>query len=169
MYYKIVNQESEIYKKMLDLRQYEIQADIDNVNEIKSRTGLDFNSFLGQHGQQNFNRTTSYMGFKFLNPDMVDRKVWKLHKKHPNIFVPNKRTKVGRDMDNFLSHELKCSSLFSLLEILKLQTIPKFQFPYLEIVDNILIMSLDDRFNFKNDDVIEITSKEFNELLNMNK
>lgn len=77
MYYKIENKESEVYKKLYELRKKEIQFEKDNVKAIEEKTGLTWESFLGYAGQQNFNRVTQFTGFNFKEIDKIDSKIWK--------------------------------------------------------------------------------------------
>lgn len=162
MYYKITNKDCEVYKKLHDLRTQEKKIEKENIKSIEEKTGLKWKHSFGNHGQQNFRRVTSYAGFKFLEPEKVDLKVWKQHKEHQEIFVPNVRTKLGREMQEFLWNGLEGSNYNRVIEILKLADLRKFSFPYVEITkDEIIIIALGDGHEPKNPDVIEITKKEF--------
>ena len=165
MYYKVENKESEVYKKLHEMRIEELQIDKDNWQTIKQKTGLDFDLFLGHSGQQNFKRTRLFQGFKFNEPEKVDLKIWKRDKDHPQIFVPNKRTKVGREMSEFLSNGLKGSRYDKPFEILGVEHNGKFSFPYVEIVGELILIVLGDNQEPKDPNVIEITKTEFDELM----
>lgn len=54
MYYKIENQNCKIYTQLHSLRTKELQMKKDNEAAIKQKTGLDFKTFLGHSGQQEF-------------------------------------------------------------------------------------------------------------------
>ena len=164
MYYKVTNKESDVYKKLHALRTQELQIEKDNKKAIEEKTGLKFKTYLGYSGQQNFRRVTQYQGFVFTSPDDVDLKIWKRDNEHKDVFVPNRKTKVGREMSEFLSNGLNGSRYDKVWEILKLEHLRRFTFPYVEIVNDIIVIFLSDNQEPKNKDVIEITKKEFNEL-----
>ena len=165
MYYKITNKESEVYKKLHELRTKELQIQKDNDKAIEEKTGLKFKTFLGDSGQQNFRRVRQYRGFKFTTPDKVDLKIWKTDSEHKEIFVPNRKTKLGREMAEFLLNGLKGSRYDKVFDILKLEHLRKFTFPYVEISNEVILIFLSDKQEPKDSNVIEITKKEFNELL----
>jgi hypothetical protein len=166
MYYKIINKESEVYKKLHELRTKERQIRKDNEKAIEEKTGLKWKIFLGDNGQQNFRRVPQYNGFKFTEPDKVDLKIWKLHEEHKEIYIPNRKTKLGREMDEFLLNGLKGSIYRKVFSILKLPSpIRRFSLPFVEIVKgDIIILFLGDDQEPKDKNVIEITLKEFNKL-----
>jgi len=165
MYYKIENKECEVYKKLHELRTYEKQIEKENIEAIIEKVGLEWEMEFGHTGQQNFRRVSSLMGFGFLEPEKVDLKTWKRHKEHQDIFIPNTRTKSGREMQEFLSNGLKKSRYDKVLKILKLEELRKFTFPFVEIVKNEnIIIFLGDAHEPKDKNVVEITKREFNEL-----
>ena len=166
MYYKIENQDCEVYKKLRNLREKEIKIEKDNKKSIEENIPYKWETFYGNSGQQNLGRVTSFSGFCFSDPDIVDTKVWKALPDGKGCFIPNKRTKAGREMAEFLLNGLSRSNFYSLWEILELPELGRFAFPYLEIVDNALILFLDDKQEPADKNVVEITKREFNELLN---
>jgi hypothetical protein len=162
MYYKITNKDCEVYKKLHALRTQEKKIEKENINAINEKTGLKWKCSFGRHGQQNFRRVTSYEGFEFTEPEKVDLKVWRHHKDQQGIFVPNVRTKLGREMQEFLWNGLNGSNYNRVIEILKLADLRRFQFPYVEITkDEIIIIALGDAHEPKDKNVIEITKREF--------
>lgn len=164
MYYKIENRECDVYVKLHDMRTKELQIEKDNEEAIKEKTGLKWKEFLGHYGQQNFRRTTQYSGFVFTEPDKVDSKIW--NKQEDGVFVPNKRTKLGREMSEFLMNGLTGSRYDKPFKILKIPKQRRFTFPYIEIGKNgIIVMYFDERHIPNDENVIEITKKEFNEIL----
>ena len=163
MYYKILKQNSEIYKELKAFREKEILIEKKNQETIEKTIPHKWSKYLGYQGQQNFERVTTYSGFKFDDPEQVDSKIWRRHKENNDCFVPNLRTKAGREMRDFLNN-LDKSSFFKLRSILGFQSCGRFIFPYLEICGDVLILFLDDRWIPKNEIYIEITSKEFEEL-----
>ena len=164
MYYKIENKECEAYKKLHEQRTKEAQIELKNSASIIEKTGLKFNDFYGRRGQQNLRRVTSYTGFDFLDPEKVDLKVWKIHKEHKEIFVPNTRTKLGREMQEFLNNGLEGSLYHVINDILELESLNRFTFPFIEIIGEKIILYIDDQYDLNNKDIIEITKSEFNEL-----
>lgn len=165
MYYKITNKESEVYKKLHQIRTQELQFEKDNVKSIEEKTKLTWKNYLGNLGQQNLCRVTNYSGFQFDKPGMVDLKIWKADKNHPEIFVPNCKTKLGREMQDFLANGLKRSRVSKVWDILNLPHLGQFSFPFVEIALDVVLIYLDDKHIPSDKDVIEITSVEFKALL----
>lgn len=164
MYYKITNKESKVYQELYALRTKELQIEEDNIKAIEEKTGLTWDSTFGHHGQQTFRRVSGYSGFEFKETDKIDLKIWKQHKEHPTVYVPNTRTKLGREMQEFLNNGLKGSNYHRVLEILELESLRRFSFPFVEIVGEELIVFLDNSHEPKDENVIEITKKEFQSL-----
>lgn len=168
MYFKITNKDSDLYKRLRELREREIRIEESNLEKIKIKVELPFDGTFGHEGQQNWGRVTTYDGFCFTELDKVNPKVWKKHPEHDDVFVPNLRTKLGREMAVFLHSGMESSYYRSVLDILGIDHIRRFSFPYLEIANDILILYIDDRFcPFKeeeNPDLIEITKREFEEI-----
>lgn len=65
MYYKIENKECEIYKKLYSLRSKELHMETDNRQAINEKTGLAWNTYFGNPGQQNYRRVSIFTGFCF--------------------------------------------------------------------------------------------------------
>lgn len=169
MYYKIVNKESKVYQQLHELRTEEQKIERENKEAVKNIVGDDWDNFFGQEGQQNYWRVTQYSGFEFKHPERLPQKTWKQHKEYPSIYVPNTRTKNGKMMENFLN-ELQHSSITKVFSILGCELIGEFTFPFVEIgKDDVIVFYMSERFNDtlrKNKNIIEITSKEFEEILN---
>ena len=164
MYYKIENKECEVYKKLHEQRTKEEQMELKNTASFIKKTGLYFTNFFRIIGQQNFRRVTSYSGFEFIETEKVDLKVWKRDKEHTEIFVPNTRTKLGREMQEFLNNGLEGSRYDIINDILGLESLRRFTFPFVEIVGKKIILYVDDQYDLNDKDIIEITKREFNEL-----
>lgn len=163
MYYKITNEDSEVYKQMSDLLQEEKRIEEKNVKMIKEKIPYEWEISYGHAGQQNFRRTTSYTGFVFTEPEKVD-KAWKLMK-DGKTFIPNTRTKVGREMSSFLLNGLEKSWYEKPLEILGCNGFRQhFAFPFVQKFEGIIRIWLDDQYKPVPLDVIEITSKEFEKI-----
>ena len=169
MYYKIENRECEAYKKLHEMRSEEQQFEKDNMKAIEEKTGLKFDSFLGHRGQQSFGRVTSYSGFVFTEPEKVDPKIWKKSNDIDNGFVPNKRTKEGKEMDEFLRNGLKRHWFGVVFDNLGLEhPVGRFSFPFVEICGDVIVIFLGDEAPELTDpNIVEITKREFNNLLDL--
>lgn len=165
MYYKITNKEAVVYKKLHALRTNEYKIQKENEEAILEKTGLNYDKALANFGQQNWNRVTQYTGFVFLEPEKVDLKIWKKDKNHKEAFVPNPKTKLGREMQSFLFNGLKGSVYHKVFDILNLPDVRKFTFPYVEIVEDVVLVFLGDNQEPNIEDLIEITKTEFNKIL----
>lgn len=168
MYYKVENKKSKVYKALYALREKEIRINKENLKTIKEKTGLNFETYLGSNSQQSFRRVPQYEGFKFTEPDKVDSKTWKKDQDHKDIFVPNRRTKLGREMEEFLTNGLQSSWYEEVFDILKLEHPRRFRFPYVEIANEIILIYLDEKQEPGDENVIEITKKEFEKILPKN-
>lgn len=161
MYYKIINKESEIYKKLYELRSKELQIQSENKELVMAKVG-EYKKVWGVTGQRHHGRVTKYIGFVF-DPQKVNEYTWKKIDEENNVFVPNKKTKSGREMAKFLDG-LQESSFLEIFEIFGFPLEGKFALPYLEIVGDVIILFLDHKHEPNDDNVIEITKKEFHQL-----
>jgi hypothetical protein len=166
MYYKIENKDCEVYKKLHDLRSKENLMQKENEESICKKVGLEYQKFYGYSGQQQFTRVTTYKGFQFKEPEKIDPKIWKQSKERSDIFVPNKKTKDGKEMSEFLFH-LQKSCVYDVFDLLELPHLGRFTFPYLEISNGLIILYLDDKHEPVDENIIEITKKEFDVLLSV--
>ena len=169
MYYKIINKESGVYQQLHELRTEEQKIEDENKEAVKNIVGRDWDNFLGQAGQQNYWRVTQYTGFEFKHPDRLPQKTWKQHKEYQEIYIPDNRTRNGKMIKKFLD-ELPHSSITRVFSILGCELAGRFTFPFVEIgKGGTIVFYMSDRFNEtlkNNKDIIEITSKEFEEILN---
>mgnify|MGYP006906772688 CR=1 FL=1 len=162
MYYKIVNQDSKVYQDMKSLLLKEEEIEANNRKMLDEKIPYKWEVFYGSRGQQDFLRTSRYSGFRFLNPEEVDTKVWR---EKDGMWFPNRRTKAGREMLDFLNNGMEKSWYNDPLKILGCgYDLPRFKFPFIEQCDDVLVVFLDDGHIPVSEDVIEITSKEFNEI-----
>ena len=168
MYYKIENKECKVYKELYALRIEEKDIERKNKEAVKNVCGCDWDSFLGHSGQQNLWRVTRYIGFAFKHSDRLPEKTWKRHKEYHDIYVPDTRTKNGKQMKKFLN-ELPHSSIFKVFDILRCQLGVRFAFPFVEIgKGGVIVLYIGDRYHDtlkRNKCFIEITSGEFDKLL----
>tara|TARA_R110002096_G_scaffold129211_1_gene277884 strand:+ start:4057 stop:4587 length:531 start_codon:yes stop_codon:yes gene_type:complete len=168
MYYKIEDQACEIYKQLHALRIKEKEMLDENLKLVKERVNLEFDQVLGYHGQQSFRRTTEYRAFQFTEPVLASLAIWKPCKDHKGFFEPNRRTKLGREMNQFLMNGLKSSSAIAVLDILELEMPSRCVLPYVEIENDCIYLFLDDKLEPEQESVIEITRKEFISSLSIN-
>ena len=167
MYYKITNRECDVYKKLHTLRSKEIQIEQDNLQAVRNLVGDDWSTYLGHVGQQNFLRVTDYEGFAFRHPENLPAKTWKEHKEGHGVYVPDLRTKKGREMKKALNG-LKYSSVVRVYEIFGLDLFGHFIFPFVEICpDETIVIYFDDKTDLceKFTEIEEITKKVFYELM----
>lgn len=167
MYYKIVNQDCEVYQKLKQLRIDEQKIEEENLKAINEKLGeLKYDMFLGNRSQQSFTRVTSYEGFIFTNPEKVDKKIWKEKKGEAAVFIPNLRTKKGREMQEFLLNGLKKSWYSKVFEILNLEELNgRFKFPFVSLENEIILVYLGDNHLPQDENLIEITTNEFYRIL----
>lgn len=169
MYYKVINQESAVYKELRALREIELRMEKENKEAIANKIPYKWNNYFGHPGQQNWNRTTDYLGFVFENPSEVCLKTWKEHKEHPGTYIPNTRTKAGREMRNFLRN-LKGHRYDLIFDIVGVEkAFGTFTFPYLDICEDTLLLYLDKNQEPGDENLIEITKKEFESILKPSK
>jgi len=171
MYYKLIDKESALYKKLYDMRAKELQIEKDNVERIKQRYPKWNDEFWGRKGQQNYSRVTTYLGLGFNSEQDVDLKEFSPSKEHKGLYKPNLRTKKGKECKAFFNN-LGESSYFLLMDILADGGVDnvygRFIFPYIEIGSDGLYCYFDDKMKLPSV-FIEITSVEFNKALNINK
>lgn len=160
IYYKITDKESDLYKKLYEQRTMELEAHKQNQVTLAKLIPYKWDIYSG-HRDNSFSRIPRYFGFKFENPEEVDMKVWKRDSNHPEIFIPNKRTKAGKEMQKAISN-LKCFSFMNLFDLLGIKNYcGRFAIPTLEIAGDIILVSVDDRHTLTQEDVIMITVDEF--------
>lgn len=87
------------------------------------------------------------------------------HKEHPEVLVPNRRTKKGKEIQDFLNSLPNWWYTESLKFFpLKRKDIngERFYTPWIEEYEGIIVVRLDDKHNPQpNEDFIEITTSEF--------
>ena len=163
MYYKVTNKESDVYKKLHAMRTEEIARHVRNLKALSEKIPYKWENFYGHQGQQTFTRGCEYVGFKFLD-EVIDLKIWSKANNPKGYYLPNSRTKAGREMKSFLSH-LEKGYFKDPLDILGCDDVRgKFTLPYVEIEGEVIVIYLDSKQFPTDENVIEITSKEFNEI-----
>lgn len=161
MYYKITDKESELYKKLHELRTRELAIEERNRKAVIDKVGLEWDGIYGRVGQQHVSRVSTYSGFSFKDKTKVDPKVWVWQ---PSIdgFLPNKRTSKGKEMAGFL-RDLETSSVFKLFSILGFEFPERFTYPVVDICDETIVL-FTGSIELTDPCAIEITSVEFKEL-----
>lgn len=167
MYYKITKKSNKIYKKLRAVREKEIENEKKNRETVEKLIGFELTLFVGVTQQHSLDRMTSYSGFKFPDGVTPDPKVWVKSKKFPDYYVPNRRTKVGREMAKSLHSLPSVSSSWDIWEAIGVKTpYRSFSIPALYLSGNgDVIIYLDDNMEPTDKDVIEITRTEFNKTL----
>lgn len=169
MYYKVINKESEVCKKLREQREKEMAADERNKAKIEELLGFKFESFWGNKGFQNLFRVTKYTAFIPEDESKVTKSVRK-SEKYKDGYVPNRRSKAGKALSEFLSYGMESFHFRDILEILGCDELyGRFTVPFMELKDDIILLYLDNRNIPVSEDVIEITKKEFDEILNRKK
>lgn len=161
MYYKVTNTKSRVYKKLLALRKKEKSIDQSNENWVREKVKLHFFEARGSSGQ-GFFRTKMWTGFKFRKSDKPDPKIWKEKIVEGKVFyIPNKRTKVGKEM-NFVLSTIPKTTMIDLFNVLGI-TINDYTsiiFPFMEVHKNTILIKLDDAIVVQDKSLIEITRTE---------
>lgn len=164
IYYKITDKESDLYKKLYEQRTMELEAHKQNQVTLAKLIPYKWDIYSG-HRDNSFSRIQRYFGFKFENPEEVDMKVWKRDPNHPEIFIPNKRTKAGKEMQKAISN-LKCFSFMEIMDILDIKDYcGRYVIPTLEIAGDTILVSVDDKHKLTQQDAIMITMDEFFNIL----
>lgn len=167
MNYKLINPKSEFYQKMKELRETEKAIEAENKRLLIEKIGGDWTEFLGSSGQQNYFRVTQYKGFKFNDPEKVCKKTWRPDPRanFSDFFIPNKRTKQGKEIEQFILNGLKKSFFDEPFKLLGMRSpVGSFQFPYVELCADVILIWLGDRIEINLPDFIEITRAEWKEI-----
>lgn len=160
MYYKLENKESKIYKKLFDFRKNELRIEASNETKIKERYPNWNGEYVGYRGQQQTSRVNTYVGLGFYDSNSINPKEFKKNEEYNGIYMPNKKTQKGKDAAKFLT-DLETSSFFKLRNMLGMELMGQYCFPFIEIgIDDVIACYFDDKYT-PSEEFIEITSKEF--------
>lgn len=166
MYYKVINKESDVYKRLRAQREKEKAADDRNRKKIEELLGFKWTSYYGKQGRQGFRRVIEYSAFVPNEGEIVTKAV-KPFANHKNAYEPNRRTKSGRALYDFLTSGKESFAYYHVLRILDCDEIySRFTIPFMELIGDTILLYLDENHIPKNKDVIEITKKEFDAILN---
>jgi len=165
MYYKITNTASDIFHTLYEMRKQERAWEVENRKAIEEKAGSPWERYQGRQGQQTFSRVTSYSAFEFAEPDKICMKTWRKMNDIDGMYELNRRTKLGREMSQFVSNGLKGHWFGIVYDNLGLERpMGRAAFPFVEICGDVIILFLDQRVELKHDHIIEITKTEFEEL-----
>lgn len=169
VYYKVTDTECDLYKKLSEFLAMEEELRKTQREAVEARVPK-FTSYIRVRG---FNRIIRYKGFVFDNIDDIDPKVWTTKRVDGKMCsTPNKRTKAGKAMDQFLRKfkRTTCWDVDRLLNI-DMQSIfgsfyPSDIFKYKDCI--YILIDTRERWMFKenNPDAVEITYGEMNKAIN---
>ena len=98
-YYKVEDVNSDLFKKVSEFLDMEKKL-IDIQKQAIEEKVPKFSCYQGRKG---FKRVVQYVGFVFEDQENIDKKIWKTKEVDGKMLsVPNLRTKVGKEMKNFL-------------------------------------------------------------------
>lgn len=160
MYYKITNQESEVYKSLHSIRTKEIEIDKANKIAVKEKIGLEFDSWRGHQSQGSLWRTVTYSAFKFSPGQDICPKTWKEEKNSPGVYSPYARTKKGKEMRDFLN-ALQTSCFTGIESALGVEFGCSFRLPKVHLKNNAVYLFVDDKLDIQSSDIVEITRNQW--------
>ena len=159
-YYKVENTNSILFKRTNEFLDMEKQLRIKQKETVEAQIPK-FSLYRGERG---FTRIVRYTGFAFVDQGNIDPKVWNTKEVEGKMLsTPNRRTKVGRAMEDFLKSfkRTTCWDVDGLLGIdMKSPTgsfFPADLFRYNGCVYIIIDTQFREVFEEKNSDAIEIT------------
>lgn len=160
MYFKITNKESKMYQDVMAYIKKRRKQTEDNYKTVEDRLGK-------------FTKTLSSEGGFYVLPTIsgiVPTEVTEIEgmipdKKYPDVLVPNRRTKKGKEIQDFLNR-LPNWWYTDGLDLFPMKrkdiTGERFYTPYIEEFDGIIVVRLDDKHNpQQTEDFVEITTSEF--------
>lgn len=103
IYLLLGNKENEVYKALYD----QIVQDEKNMawqkEKLKELIPYEWHEGYNRPYQQTFNRMPEYFSFKFECPRQdIDLKAWREESEHPGFYVPNLRSKSGKEKAKLL-------------------------------------------------------------------
>lgn len=163
IYYKVENKDSALYKKAKEFLAMEEKLRETQREAIESKVPK-FSKYKGRKG---FNRIVRYTGFVFDDKENIDPKVWKTKEENGEMLsTPNLRTKVGREMNEFLI-SFTTTTAWDVDRLLAIDEkslcgnfYPANLFEFNECLYIIIDSQFRDIFEKNNTDIIEITNGE---------
>ena len=155
--YKLENKECELYKTLKARIDLEVESNKFNKELIENHVPYEFERYSA-YKEHNAALVITYCGFFFLNPEEVDRKVWKEDK--DGCFFPNRRTKAGKEMAKIMDSQRR-HGFYQLMDVLDISNVcGRFKIPQLFYhVDAILVVT-DDNHRLTDSNLVEITRGE---------
>lgn len=167
-YYKVTDKESELYKKANKFLNMEQEFRNTQNAAVKAKVP----SFTLCQTETGFNRIAKYVGFVFEDQDNIDKKVWSTKTVDGKpISYPNKRTKAGKEMAEFLENfkRTNCWDVDTLLNIQKTSKFRSFYPANLFKHNDCIYIMIDARFHNdfekNNADAVEITTGEMDKAI----
>ena len=162
-FYKIEQKEDGLFKKANEFLDMEEELRNTQRDAVKSK----LHKFSKYEGIRGYNRIVQYTGFVFDDQENIDPKVWNTKKVDGLMLsTPNRRTKVGRAMDEFL-RSFKTTTFRDVNRLLGINEtilIGRFcmtnLFRYNDCVYILIDSRYCDEFERNNPDAIEITYSE---------
>lgn len=159
-YYKVEDTNSILFKKaneFLDMEEQLRQKQKETIEALIPKFSL-------YRGERVFTRIVRYTGFVFVDQDNIDPKIWNTKEVEGKMLsTPNRRTKVGRKMDDFLK-SFKRTTFWDVDSLLGIEIrsfagifFPSNLFRYNGCVYIIIDTQFREVFEEKNSDAIEIT------------
>ena len=165
MFYKITDKQSSTYQQLRSIRENEIRIERENAAKVETLLGFPITRFVGRISQNSLERVTIYSGFEFPEGIIPDPKAWKPSKEHRGIYVPNRRTKEGRNIYRQLCSLERSVTFWDIWEIVEaVSPYGSFQFPKVYLCGDTLLVYLDEQQTPKNTALVEITKTEFDRI-----
>lgn len=158
-YYKVEDVDSDLYKRASEFLDMEKEL----INVQKRAIEKKVPKFSFYKGSMGFERVIRYIGFVFDNQENIDKKVWKTKEVDGKMLsVPNNRTKVGKEMKEFLDSfkRTTCLDVDSLLRIDKKNIYGNFYSADIFRHNNVVYILIDSQYR----DVFEQENVGFKEI-----
>ena len=158
-YYKVEDVDSDLYKRASEFLDMEKEL----INVQKRAIEKKVPKFSFYKGSMGFERVIRYIGFVFDNQENIDKKVWKTKEVDGKMLsVPNNRTKVGKEMKEFLDSfkRTTCWDVDSLLRIDKKNIYGNFYSADIFRHNNVVYILIDSQYR----DIFEQENVGFKEI-----
>jgi len=142
----------------------EKEMDASNRQTIENRIKLKFRFYAGGPAHGGVCRVRQYEAFKFDDGQEIDPQLWRECKHNKGYHEPNLKTKIGRELKEFLLNGLQKSDFRKPLNLLGISNCFDawhIMLPKVHLAGDIIILSLDEVHVPADSNVIEITKKEY--------
>lgn len=166
MYFKVINKETEAWQR-IDCFMTKFQDDKKrNLEEASKFIGIEFDSYLRRKSLFNLAGTITAILPK--DNDLSKNKDWKRNTQYPDFFEPNKRTKRGREIAEFLGSQ-NSPSFLDQNEVFECEINTSWYSFGIKCYDNSILVNAQDEAKFRIlDGMIEITYSEYNSIIKEN-